>query len=83
MEHGDTTLAVLGVLILAWIGDQMTGRRGYFAASLVAGVGAVCGWFLSIRVFAHSTMDDWLWVGWALAGSVLALAAYTLFRSKR
>ena len=62
---------------------QATGRRGLFATSLVSGVAAVAGWFLAVRVFAVSTMDGWLWVAWSLAGSVLALGAFFLFRSKR
>ncbi|NBW07847.1 MAG: transglycosylase [Caulobacteraceae bacterium] len=83
MQYADIVVAVLGVLAVAWIADLLSGKRGYFAALLVAGVGAVCGWFLPIRVFANTTMDDWLWVACALGGAVFSLIAYYLFRNKR
>jgi len=83
LQHADIVIAVLGALALAWTADQLTGRRGLFATSLVSGVAAVAGWFLAIRVFAVSTMDGWTWVGWSLAASVIALAAFFLFRNKR
>lgn len=83
MEYADIAAAVVGTSIVAWIADLLTGRRGYFGAILVAGVGALCGWFLSIRVFALTTMDGWVWVAWSLAGAALSLVAFYLFRSKR
>ena len=83
LQYADIVIASLGVLAVAWIADLLSGKRGYFAALLVAGVGAVCGWFLPILVFANTTMDSWLWVGWALGGAVLSLVAYYLFRNKR
>ena len=83
MPYADIVIAVLGAFLVAWTADQLTGRRGLFATSLVSGVAAVAGWFLSVRVFAVSTMDQWAWVGWSLAASVLALAAFFLFRNKR
>lgn len=83
MQYADLVIAVLGAFGLAWTADQMTGRRGLFATSLVAGVAAVAGWFLAVRVFAASTMDQWTWVGWSMAAAVIALAAFLLFRSKR
>lgn len=83
MEYADIVIAVLGAALLAWTADQLTGRRGLFATSLVAMVGAVCGWFLVIRVFAAATMDDWTWVLWSMAGAAVCLGAYFLFRSKR
>lgn len=79
----DLIIAVVGALALGLIADQLTGRRGLAATTLVAAVGAICGWFLSIRVFAVSTMDQFGWVGWALAGSIVCLVAFFLFRSKR
>ena len=83
LQYADIVIAVLGAFALAWTADQLTGRRGLFATSLVSGVAAVCGWFHAVRVFAVSTMDGWTWVGWSLAASVIALAAFFLFRSKR
>ena len=83
MQYADIAIAALGVLAIAWIADQLAGRRGFGGASLVAGVGAACGWFLAIRVFAIAGMGDWIWVVWALGGAVLALGAFYLFRSKR
>ena len=83
LQYADIVVAVLGAFALAWTADQLTGRRGLFATSLVSGVAAVAGWFLAVRVFAVSTMDGWTWVGWSLAASVIALAAFFLFRSKR
>ncbi len=83
MEHADIIIAVAGTLALAWIADQMTGRRGFVATGLAAAVGAACGWFLATRVFAVSTMDDLGWVVWALIGAALCLGGFFLFRSKR
>ena len=58
-------------------------RRGLFATSLVSAVAAVSGWFLAVRVFGASTMEEWTWVLWSLAASTLALGGFFLFRSKR
>jgi hypothetical protein len=83
MQHADIALAVIGVLILAWAADQMTGRRGLFAASLVSATAAVCGWFLAVRVFGVSTMDGIDWTLWSGAGSLLGLVTFYLFRNTR
>lgn len=83
MQYADIVIAILGVLALAWGSDQVSGRRGFGGAILVAGVGAACGAFLAIRVFATTALGDWLWVAWALVASAASLLAYTLFRSKR
>lgn len=83
LQYADIVTAVLGAFVLAWLADQLTGRRGLFATSLVSGTGAVAGWFLAVRVFAVSTMDEWGWVLWAMVASVIALGAFFLFRSKR
>ena len=56
LQHADILIAVLGAFGLAWTADQLTGRRGLFATSLVSGVAAIAGWFLAVRVFAVSTM---------------------------
>jgi len=83
LPYADIVIAVLGAFALAWLADQITGRRGLFATSLVSGVAAVAGWFLAIRVFAVGMMGGWTWVLWALAASMLALVGFFLFRSKR
>ncbi|RZJ87406.1 MAG: transglycosylase [Brevundimonas sp.] len=83
MQYADIVIAGLGVLLVAWIADMLGGKRGFGGAVLVAGVGAVCGWFLPVRVFAVATMDDWSWVGWSLAASAAVSLIYRLFRSKR
>jgi uncharacterized membrane protein YeaQ/YmgE (transglycosylase-associated protein family) len=83
LEFIDIPVAVVGAFALAWIADQLGGRRGLFGASLVAATGAVCGWFLAVRVFAVGTMDDWAWVGWALGGAAVCLLAYHLARNTR
>ena len=83
LQYADIVVAVLGAFALAWAADQLTGRRGRIATSLDSGVAAGCGWFLATRVVAGSTMDGWTWVGWSLAASVIALAAFFLFRNKR
>lgn len=83
LQYAEIIAAALGVLVLAVLADLATGKRGLFATLLVSAVGAVCGWFLAVRVFGVSTLSDWTWVGWALAGSVLCLVAFFLFRSKR
>lgn len=83
MQYADIAIAVAGGLLLAWIADLLTGRRGLGGTALVSGVGVVCGWFLAIRVFAVSTMDSYAWIPWAMTGSVICLVAFFLFRSKR
>ncbi len=83
MQYADIVIAVLGAFALAWLADMVSGRRGLFATSLVSAVAAVAGWFLAVRVFAASTMSEWTWVVWSLAGSALALGAFFLFRNKR
>lgn len=83
MQYADLAIAALGAFFLAWLADTATGRRGLFACLLVSGVGAVCGWFLAVRVFAVSTSDQWTWVLWALGVAAVSLLAFHLFRSKR
>jgi hypothetical protein len=83
LQYADIVIAVLGAFVLAWLADLFTGRRGLFATSLVSGVGAIAGWFLAVRVFAVSTMDQWGWVLWSMVACVIALGAFFLFRSKR
>lgn len=83
MQYADIAIAALGSFFLAWLADFATGKRGLFAASLVSGIAAVAGWFLAIRVFAVSTSDQWTWVLWSLAVSVIALFTFHLFRNKR
>ncbi len=83
LEYADIILAVVVSLVLAWIADLLTGRRGFFATSLVSGTGAICGWFLAVRVFGVSTMDEMGWTLWSAIGSALGLVAFFLFRNKR
>lgn len=83
LEYADIIVAVAGVFALAWIADLLTGRRGLFAAALVAGTGAVCGWFLAVRVFGAVTMDEVAWTLWTGAGAALALVTFYLFRNTR
>ncbi|RZJ19310.1 MAG: transglycosylase [Brevundimonas sp.] len=83
MQYTEILIALVGVVILAVIADQLSGRRGVAATLLVSGVGAACGAFLAIRVFAISTLEDWTWLLWALVASVICLVAYFLFRNKR
>jgi len=79
----DVIVAVAGALALGWVADLLTGRRGLAGTTLVSVTGAICGWFLAVRVFAVFTMDQFGWVWWSLAGSVICLVAFILFRSKR
>ena len=83
MQYADIAIAALGAFVLAWGADQLTGRRGLFATSLVSAVGATAGWFLAVRVFNASTMAEWTWVWWSMIGSALALVTFFLFRNKR
>jgi uncharacterized membrane protein YeaQ/YmgE (transglycosylase-associated protein family) len=83
VEYADIAAATVGALAIAWIADFLGGRRGYIATLLVSVVGAVCGWFLAVRVFGVAALGDWIWVAWALAGSILSLIGYFLFRNKR
>lgn len=83
MQQLDLIVAVLAVVALAVVADQLTGRRSLDQALLAGGVGAVCGWFLHVRVFALGTMDEWGWVGWSVIGAAICLVAHFLFRGKR
>ena len=83
MQYADIAAALAGGLLLAWIADLVTGRRGFGGTILVSGVGLACGWFLAVRVFAVSTLASWVWVPWAMVGSAICLVAFFLFRSKR
>ena len=83
LPYVEIIAAVIGAFALAWLADLVSGRRGLFATSLVSAVAAVSGWFLAVRVFGVSTMNEWAWVLWSLAAATLALAAFFLFRSKR
>lgn len=83
MDYAPTLTALVAALAIAGIGDAMSGRRGYFGASLVALTGAACGAFLALRVFSLALPEDWSWVLWSVGGAVLLLALYALFRSKR
>jgi len=83
LQYADLAIAALGSFFLAWLIDASTGRRGLFANLLVSGTGAIAGWFLSVRVFAVSTSDQWTWVLWAMGAALAALLMFQLFRSKR
>ncbi len=83
VQYLDVMIAVLATVALAWVADLMTGRRGLFATLLVSGTGAVCGWFLAVRVFAVAVTGDWKWLAWSMLASVICLAAFFVFRSKR
>ncbi len=83
MQHLDVIVALLAVVALAVVADQLAGRRSLDQALLAGGVGAVCGAFLHVRVFALGSMDGWSWVGWSLIGAILCLVAHFLFRGKR
>lgn len=83
LQYADIIAALIGVFALGWAADQMTGRRGLFGTLLVSSVGAVCGWFLVIRVFGSATMDGWVWTVWSGLGSVVALGLFFLFRNTR
>lgn len=83
MDHADIAAAAAITLVLAWIADLASGRRGIVKHLLVSGVGAACGAFLGVRVFAVATMDAWPWVGSAAAGAAIALLVFLMTRSKR
>lgn len=83
MQYVDLIVAVVAVVGLAVVADQLTGRRNLDQALLVGGVGAACGAFLHVRVFAVGAFDGWGWVGWSLIGAALCLGAHFLFRGKR
>ena len=61
VQHLDIILAVAGALALGWIADLLTGGRGIARTLLASLTGAVCGWFLAVRVFAAYTP----WTAWA------------------
>ena len=41
--YADIAIAVVGALVLAWIADLLTGRRGLGGTILVALVSSACG----------------------------------------
>ena len=83
MQYLDIILAVVGALALGWVADLLTGGRGVAKTLLASGTGALCGWFLAVRVFGAHVMGDIRWVGWAMAGSVIVLLVFFLTRNKR
>lgn len=83
MAYVEVLIAAAGALLLALGADLVMGRRGLVAALLVSGTGAACGWFLAVRVFGVASTAQWGWLAWAMAGSVLALAAFYIFRNTR
>ena len=83
MQYADIVIAALGAFFLAWLADALTGRRGLFATGLVSAVGAIAGWFLAVRVFGVSPMEQWGWLLWSMGTAVIALVAFFLFRNKR
>ena len=83
MEYADIVMAAIGAAAVAWVADLLGGKRGLGGALLISAIGAACGWFLTVRVFAMATMEDWSWVLWSLIGSVIASLAYFLLRNKR
>lgn len=68
---------------LGWAADLMTGRRNVGVSILVAVTGAACGAFLAVRVFATASFESWGWAPWSVAGAILALFGFFLFRNKR
>lgn len=83
MQYVEIAIALAGALILAWVADLLTGRRGIGAVILVALVSAACGAFLAIRVFGVAELPDWRWLPWSMTAAVVGLIAFFLFRSKR
>ena len=83
MSYAPIAAALAVALLLGWVADLLTGRRGFGATGLVAVAGAVAGWFLSQRVLAMAGLESWDWVVWSVLGAALALAAFLMFRSKR
>lgn len=84
MEGLSIAVAAVGAALLAWIADAVTRRRqGLFGNLLVAGTGAIAGWFLAVRVFAVGFTSGWLWVGWALGGAIVLLGIFAAIRGKR
>ena len=84
LEGLSNAVAVAGAARLAWIAASATrGRQGLFGNLLVAGTGAIAGWFLAVRVFAVGVTSGWLWVGWALGGAFVLLGIFAAIRGKR
>ena len=83
MQYAEIIVALGGGLLLAWVADLLTGRRGLFATLVVSSAGVACGCFLAVRVFAVSTLDSWPWVLWSMIAAVVCLGAFFLFRNKR
>lgn len=83
LDYLDIALAVVGALALGWIADRLTGGRGVAKTLMASATGALCGWFLAVRVFAVHPLGDPLWLLWAMGGSLTVLLVYFLTRNKR
>lgn len=83
MPYIEMAATITGALALAWLADIVTGRRDLPGFIIVALTGGAGGAFLTLRVFALSTVDSWIWPIGAAIGSVAAIVLYFLFRKQR
>lgn len=83
MPYLEILTTLVGVAILGWAGDLVSGRRALPAMIVVALTGAICGAFLALRVFAVVNYDSWIWPMWSFAGAAVSMLVYFLFRNKR
>ncbi|MHC3126556.1 hypothetical protein OB03_04275 [Brevundimonas sp. GN22] len=83
MPYIEMAATAVVAVALAWLADIVTGRRDLPGFIVVALTGAAGGAFLTLRVFALSTIDSWLWPMGAAIGAVAAIVLYFLFRKQR
>ena len=83
MPYVELAVTVVVAVALAWLADLVTGRRDLPGFVVVALTGAVCGAFLTLRVFALATFDSWVWPVGSAIGAVAAIVLYFLFRKQR
>jgi len=83
MPYIEMAATAVVAVALAWLADIVTGRRDLPGFIVVALTGAAGGAFLTLRVFALSTIDSWLWHMGAAIGTVAAIVLYFLFRKQR
>lgn len=83
MPYIELLATIVGVCVLAWLADLLTGRRALPAMTIVGLSGGAAGAFLSLRVFAISNYDSWIWPLCSVIAAMLSLLLYFMFRNKR
>lgn len=83
MPYIQLLATIVGVTVLAWFADLLSGRRALPPMIIVGLSGGAAGAFLALRVFAIVNYDSWIWPLWSAIAAVLSLLLYFMFRNKR